>query len=171
VGSKVRPVTWEEDGQLAGRGPRTLPLASSGSMRFEDDPAPPPAPPATMAGSNSSNSNGNSWSHAAMPLQVILTEGQVVNVELSMAGLSSTEAVLQAAFDACAEAVGMELEASDSKQIVLRYTTPSGREKKLNTKVPFDELKGANSLVIKLQAASGSKQHAKGGLTGHSILE
>jgi len=68
-----------------------------------------------------------------------------------MAGLHSTEELLQAAFDACAEAVGTALEASDSKRIVLRYVLPSGQERKLSTKVAWAELQGATAVIIKLQ--------------------
>ena len=75
-----------------------------------------------------------------------------MRIDVPMSGISSTEEMLRAAFDACAETVGMEL-ASESKQIVLRYVTSDGREKRLNTKVKWDELKRANLMIIRIEHA------------------
>ena len=44
-----------------------------------------------------------------------------------------------------------ELEASDSKQIILRYTTSEGRERKLNTRVPWEDMQNATGILIMLQ--------------------
>ena len=44
----------------------------------------------------------------------------------------------------------MELEASETKQIQLRYLSASGRERKLNTKVPFADLQQASAIRIQL---------------------
>ncbi len=60
--------------------------------------------------------------------QVELGEGEeTVELKVAMAGILSTEALLQASFDVCAEAVGMQLEGSDSKKLVLRYVRRPGR--------------------------------------------
>ena len=87
-----------------------------------------------------------------MAVQVVLEGGEEVRIDVPMSGISSTEEMLRAAFDACAETVGMEL-ASESKQIVLRYVTSDGREKRLNTKVKWDELKRANLMIIRIEHA------------------
>ena len=55
-------------------------------------------------------------------------------LRIQVGAISSTEALQQAAFDACTEAVGAVLEMS-SKRITLRYVC-AGVERKLNTKVP-----------------------------------
>ena len=49
----------------------------------------------------------------------------------------------------------MELE-SATKRIALRYVLPSGREHKLNTKVPWTDLQSAVAIVIKLEQSRGA---------------
>ena len=61
--------------------------------------------------------------------------------------------MLRAAFDACAETVGMELEAAN-KTITLRFVTRDGRERKLNTKSSWEELREARCVMIRLQSQS-----------------
>ena len=57
----------------------------------------------------------------SIPLTVLLPSGGgELQLQVALGGIGATEELLRAAFDACAEAVGLELEASDSKQIVLR---------------------------------------------------
>ena len=46
--------------------------------------------------------------------------------------------------------------ASENKQISLRYSARGGKEKRLNTKVPWEELREAESIMIKLQSVVGS---------------
>ena len=93
-----------------------------------------------------------------LALGLILDDGRPEMVlRIQVGAISSTDALLQAAFDACAEAVGAVLETS-SKRIILRYVC-ADVERKLNTKVPWEEggaqgkLKGAEGIIIKGAAA------------------
>ena len=61
----------------------------------------------------------------------------------------------------CAEAVGMELEQSGGCKV--RYTTADGEDRKLNTKVPFHELKTAMGIEIRLTSAVDKAAGAKEG--------
>lgn len=79
-------------------------------------------------------------------------------VQVPMSGIDSTEQMLHAAFDACAETVGMELEASDSKQISLRFLSAAGKEKKLTTKVAWEELRESSAIIIKLQHVGAARR-------------
>ena len=88
---------------------------------------------------------------AEMPVHVSLEGEEEVQLLVSMGGVTSTEELLRVAFDACAETVGMELEASEGKHISLRFITQSGRERKLNTRTPWGELASASAILIKLQ--------------------
>jgi hypothetical protein len=83
---------------------------------------------------------------------------QEISLEVEMSGVGSTQSMLHAAFDACAETVGMELEANESKQISLRYVTREGKEKRLNTKVPWEELLTARAILIKLQQVGAPRR-------------
>ena len=91
-----------------------------------------------------------------LALRLILDDGRPEMVlRIQVGAISSTDALLQAAFDACAEAVGAVLETS-SKRITLRYVC-ADVERKLNTKVPWEvggaqgKLKGAVGIIIKMQ--------------------
>ena len=92
---------------------------------------------------------------ATMAVLVTLEGDEEHSLDVPMSAIVDTESMLRAAFDACAETVGMELEANDSKQIVLRYVTPSGKEKRLNTKVPWTDLRQARAIIIRLQSMAG----------------
>ena len=88
--------------------------------------------------------------------RLILDDGRPEMVlRIQVGAISSTDALLQAAFDAYAEAVGAMLETS-SKRIILRYAC-ADVERKLNTKVPWEvggaqgKLKGAEGIIIKMQ--------------------
>jgi hypothetical protein len=93
-----------------------------------------------------------------LALRPILDDGRPEMVlRIQVGAISSTDALLQAAFDACAEAVGAVLETS-SKRIILRYVC-ADVERKLNTKVRWEvggaqgKLKGAEGIIIKGAAA------------------
>lgn len=126
-------------------------------------PAPPPPPPHRApppprpyweedeSGGVSTRASQYPSSHRAdIELIVCLEDEEEMQLRVPLAGVSNTEDLLRLAFDACAETVGMELE-SEGKQIVLRYVTAEGREKRLNTKVPWEDLRSARSIIIKLQ--------------------
>ena len=86
-----------------------------------------------------------------MPVVVALEDDEEIQLSIPMGGVTSTEDLLRFAFDAAAESVGMELEASDGKHISLRFVTQSGRERKLNTRTPWDELQEASAIIIRLK--------------------
>ena len=99
-----------------------------------------------------------------LALGLILDDGRPEMVlRIQVGAISSTDALLQAAFDACAEAVGAVLETS-SKRIILRYVC-AGVERKLNTKVPWEELKGAEGIIIKMQQRSATT------VSQHSLID
>ena len=86
-----------------------------------------------------------------MPVRVALEGDEELELSVPMGGVTSTEDLLRSAFDAAAESVGMELEASEGKHISLRFLTRSGREKKLNTRTPWDALQEASAIIIRLK--------------------
>lgn len=90
-----------------------------------------------------------------MAVQVLLDGDEEFTMQVPMSGIDSTETLLRACFDACAESVGMELQASQNQQIVLRYVTSGGRERKLNTKVSWEDLRRASIIIIQLKSVDG----------------
>ena len=108
-------------------------------------PAPPPPPPPDV-----------SFYLREMPLRVSLEGDEEIELSVPMSRVFSTEEMLHAAFDACAETVGMELEAAN-KTITLRFVTRDGRERKLNTKSSWEELREARCVMIRLQSVGGTR--------------
>ena len=150
----IGDIDWEDDNAddgvvsqppAAGRGDGRGNIDGVGESR-EAKRGGPAAPPASRPDPD------------VMPLTVRLggadgTDDKTLSVPLNspLAPVKSTEDLLQAVFDTCAETVGAELEATDSKQILLRYVTATGKERKLNTKVPWEDLRQAVCVVITLQ--------------------
>ena len=69
--------------------------------------------------------------------------------EVEMCAQKDVSELIIAVLDLAAEAAGTELAPDGCK---LRFTTPSGDERKLNSKVPWDDLMQARSIRVKLSS-------------------